>query len=197
MDRAWLARLRWRRRGAWLWPTFALVTVLDGVIMHALPMLGSSQTLAGGIVAGLVLNVLAVVLLSYPLGNLLRRRRRDLPVGVARDYAGTSAVVLVSAAMLTAGLLYHPTIVAQQKAMDDAIVRAEVFIGDRAPATFRANLSHTDTYAIEPGSIYRTCVPSVDGHRTYCVVVKTALPLAQSVSFAGYEPNSVLFQGAN
>ena len=50
---------------------------------------------------------------------------------------------------------------------------------------------------IVPGSIYRTCVPSVGGSRTYCVVVKTALPLAQSVVFAGYEPNSAFSEGTN
>ncbi len=192
-----LARLRWRRRGAWLWPTFGLLTVLDGVILHALPMTGATQTVAGGVVAGLVLNVLAVVLLSRPIGYLLRRRRSDLPVGVARNYAGAGAVLLVSAAVLAVGLLHRPTILAQQKAMDDAIVRAQAFIGDRAPATFRANVRRPDTYAIEPGRIYRTCVPSADGQRTYCVVVKTTLPLDRSVTFAGYEPNSILFQGTN
>ena len=197
MDGAWLARMRWRRRGAWLWPTFVVVTVLDGVMLHALPLLGSSQTVAGGIVAGLVGNVLAVVLLARPIGGLLRRRRPDLPVGVAGNYAGTAAVVLVSAAMLTLGLLHHPTIVVQQQAMDDAIVRAQAFIGDRAPAAFRANVRDENTYVIVPGSIYRTCVPSVDGGRTYCVVVRTALPLAQSVVFAGYEPNSIFSEGTN
>jgi hypothetical protein len=197
MDGAWLARLRWRRRGAWLWPTFGVLTILDGVLVHALPMAGSSQTLPGGIVAGLVLNVLAVALLSRPIGNLLRRRRGDLPVGVARDYAGTSAVVLVSAAVLTVGLLHHPTIVAQQQELNDAIVRAEAFIGDRAPAEFRVNVSHTDTFTIQPGAVYRTCVPNRNGTRTYCVVVKTALPLAQSVTPAGYEPNSTFAEGAN
>ncbi len=89
MEGGWLARLRWRRRGAWLWPTFVAATFIDGVIVHALPMAGSTQTMAGGVVAGLVLNVIAVLLLSRPLGGLLRRRRRDLPTGVARNYGGT------------------------------------------------------------------------------------------------------------
>jgi hypothetical protein len=197
MDGAWLARWRWRRRGAWLWPTFVLATFVDGVLLHRYPAAGSSQTLAGGILAGLILNVIAVILLSRPGGALLRRVRPDFPVGVARNYAGAAAVGLVTAAMLTLGLLHHPTIVADQRAMNDAIARAQAFIGDRAPATFRANLSSTNTYAIQPGSVYRTCVFSQDGRRTYCVVVKTALPLAQSVTFDGYEPNSLFSQGTN
>ncbi len=45
----------------------------------------------------------------------------------------------------------------------------------------------TDTVTIEPG-IYRTCVPGGNG-RTYCVVVKPALPFDRSVKFDGYESN--------
>ncbi|MBV9465153.1 MAG: hypothetical protein JO206_02950 [Solirubrobacterales bacterium] len=195
MERAWLARARWRWRGAWLWPTFAAATVLDSVVGHALPPTGETQTLFAAVLAGLVLNVIAVVLLSRPLGLALRRIRGDLPAVVARNYGGSVAVALVTGALLGGGLAHHPAVVAHQRAMRDAVSRAEAWIGDRAPAEFRANASHMTTLAIEPGSIYRTCVPSADRARTYCVIVKTKLPFAQSVSFAGYEPNSVFGEG--
>jgi hypothetical protein len=197
MDGGWLRRLRWRQRGAWLWPTFVIATVVDGVLVHALPLAGSSQTLVGGLVAGMVFNVLAVLLLSRPLGAALRRRRTDMPVGVARNYAGTGAVLLVSASMLAIGLAHRPTIMAQRRALEDAVMRAEAYIGDRAPEQFRVNVTHTDTFIIQPGVVYRTCVPNRAGTRTYCVIVKPALPLAQSVVPAGYEPNSIFSQGAN
>ena len=74
-------------------------------------------------------------------------------------------------------------------------MRAQAFIGERRPAEFRRNISHVSTVVIEPGSIYRTCVPSDRDTRTYCVVVKTHLPLAHSVSFDGYESNQVFSQG--
>lgn len=197
MEAAWLARMRWRRRGAWLWPTFVVTTVLDGVLLHALPAAGTTQTLVGGILAGMVFNVLAVLLLSRPLGAVVRRARPDMPVSVARNYGGTFAVLLVSAAMLAVGVAHHSTLVAQQRTLDDAIMRAEAYIGDRAPAEFRVNVTHTNTYTIQPGAVYRTCVPNRAGTRTYCVIVKTNLPLAQSVVPAGYEPNSVLSEGTN
>ncbi|MGO9823392.1 MAG: hypothetical protein ACLPTJ_22400 [Solirubrobacteraceae bacterium] len=197
MEAAWLARMRWRRRGAWLWPTFAAATVLDGALLHALPAAGATQTLVGGIVAGMVFNVLAVLLLSRPLGVLVRRARPDMPVVVARNYAGTFAVLFVSAVMLAIGLAHHSTVVAQQRALDDAVMRAEAYIGDRAPAQFRVNVTHTNTYTIQAGAVYRTCVPNRAGTRSYCVIVKTKLPLAQSVVPAGYEPNSVLSEGTN
>jgi hypothetical protein len=197
MQSAWLARLRWRSRGAWLWPTFIVVTIVDAVIVHSLPIAGDSQTLFGGIVVALVLNVLAVLLLSRPLGALLRRRRRDMPVGVARNYGGTAAVALVTAATLGGGLLHHTTLIADQRALRDATVRAVAYIGDRAPPPFRQMATHPDTYTIQARALYRTCVPNRAGTRTYCVIVKSNLPLAQSVVFGGYEPNSVFAAGTN
>jgi hypothetical protein len=44
--------------------------------------------------------------------------------------------------------------------------------------------------------MFRMCVPSAQGPRSYCVVVNTRLPLQRSVKFAGYEPNSVFAAGA-
>jgi len=195
MDGAWFARMRWRRRGAWMWPAFAIAIVVDAVIGNVLPPAGETQTLLAAALGAWFLNLLAVLLMSRPLGAVLRRFRPDMPKVVARDYGGAVAIVAVGAALLTVGLLHRPSVLAHQRAMADAITRAQAWIGDRAPARFRRNLEYVSTVAIEPGSIYRTCVPSVDGRSTYCVIVKTHLPFAQSVSFDGYTPNAVFSQG--
>ncbi|MEO6859303.1 MAG: hypothetical protein ABI323_12090 [Solirubrobacteraceae bacterium] len=197
MDGGWLARWRWRRRGAWLWPAFAVLTALDAVIVHTLPFEGDSQSLAGGILAGVFINLLLVVLLSRPFGSVLRRHRPDMPTTVARNYGGTVAVMVVPVVLLLLGLLHRPAIQAQQRMMDDAITRAIAYIGDRAPYAFRANVAHTDTYTIQPGAVYRTCVPNRAGTRTYCVIVNINMPFSRSVVFAGYESNALFSQGAN
>src|ERR1022692_3591003 len=123
MDGAWLVRMRWRWRGAWLWPTFAAVTIADGVIGNALPPAGETETVLAGVLAGLVLNGIAVLLFSRPLGAALRRVRRDLPIMVARNYGGTFAVALVSLGLLTAGLVHRPMVLEHQRALQDAIAR--------------------------------------------------------------------------
>jgi uncharacterized membrane protein YhaH (DUF805 family) len=197
MDAAWSRRLRWRRRGAWLWPVFIAATVADAVIGTLLPPSGDSQMIFGAGVIGLVLNMIGILVISWPAAALLRRRRRDLPVIVARDYAGTAVVALVSVALLSAGLLHRNSVLANRRAMQDAIVRAQAYIGDRAPAEFRRNVQWVSTFTIEPGSIYRACVPSLDGRRTYCVVVDTSLPFERSVRFSGYESNATFSTGVN
>ena len=195
MESAWWQRIWWRRRGAWLWRVFVAATVLDAVLEHLRPPAGDVQSVVSAALVGLFLNLLAVLLLSRPLGALLRRRRPDLPSVVARNYAGTSVVLAVSAGLFAAGLVHHSTIVANQNAMRDATVRAQAWIGDRAPPEFRRHVNLPDTYPIQPGSIYRTCVPGRDLTRTYCVIVNTDLPFARSVRFDGHTPNGVFARG--
>jgi hypothetical protein len=196
MDDGRLARLRWRRRGAWMWPAFVALTLADGIVGHLLPPAGDTETIFGATLLAGALNLLVVLLLSWPLGLLVRRRRRDLPAVVARDYAGTAMIAAVSIMVVGIGLGHRSSVLANRRAMDDAIARAQAWIGDRAPAEFRRHLGAISTYAIEPGSVYRTCVLSAKRPRTYCVVVKMKLPFARSVTFAGYESNAVFSQGA-
>jgi hypothetical protein len=195
MDGAWFVRARWRLKGALLWPAFVAATLADAAVGHALPPTGETQTVAAAALAGLVLNTLGLVLLTRPLAALVRRVRTDLPSVVARNYAGTVVVVAITAAMLALGLHHHSVIESHRSAMRDATARAQAWIGDHAPPEFRRNLASVSTFAIEPGSIYRTCVDSAIRARTYCVIVKTRLPFSRSVSFAGYEPNSDLSAG--
>lgn len=196
MDAAWLVRARWRYRGAWLWPMFLAGSLLDGVIGTLLPVSGASQSLSAGIVVGLVLNLLAVLFLSRPVGALLRRRRRDLPAAIARNYAGTLAIALVSLGFVAAGLANRSNIDDNQRSLRDALIRALAYIGDRAPAQFRRNTNHPNTFTIQSGSIFRICVPNDRRTRDYCVIVRSSLPFARSVRFDGYEPNSVFAAGA-
>ncbi len=197
MEVAWLHRARWRWRGALLWPTFVLAVIADGVIALVRPFAGDSQSFGGGVLTGLIANLLGVLLLSRPLGALIRRRRPDMPPQVARNYGGTLVVVLITASLLAIGAVHHARVVADQRVLDDAVVRAEAYIGDRAPAEFRVNVAHADTFVIQPGVLYRTCVPSRYRSRYYCVIVKPRLPLAASVVPAGSEPNALFAQGTN
>jgi hypothetical protein len=126
---------------------------------------------------------------------LLRRIRGDLPAFIARDYGGTVVVLAVTAVIVLAGLAHRSAIQATQRAAQDAIVRAQAWIGDRAPDEFRRNLQFVSLLAIQPGAIYRACVLNAAGTKDYCVIVNRKLPFERSVTFAGSEPNSVLGAG--
>lgn len=193
MDSAWLTRMRWRRRGAWMWPSFVALTVADAAVVHALPLEGDSEALVPALILAGFSNFLAVVVLAHPVAALARRARPDLPRFVARDYAGTWLMLVIAAALLAAGLAHHGKVTGDRAAIRDAEARAIAWIGFRAPLAFRANLRRATTYTIQAGSLYRTCVPGAD--KTYCVVVNDRLPADRSVHFAGYESNRVFADG--
>jgi len=197
MESAWLHRARWRWRGALLWPTFVVTVFADGVIAVFRPFIGDRQSFGGGVLAGMILNLLGVLLLSRPVGAVVRRARPDMPSQVARNYGGTLVVVVITAGLLAIGEVNHAGVASDQRLLDDAVARAEAFIGDRAPAEFRVNAAHSDTFVIQDDVLYRTCVPSRYRPRYYCVIVKPHLPLAQSVVPAGSEPNALFAQGVN
>ncbi|HEY5318702.1 MAG TPA: hypothetical protein VIJ20_12010 [Solirubrobacteraceae bacterium] len=195
MDSAWLTRMRWRRRGAWMWPSFVALTVIDACLVHALPLDGDSEALVPAILLAGFWNFVAVVVVAHPLGALLRRARRDLPSFVARDYAGTWLLIVTAVAFLVTGLANHATVSSDGAAMRDAEARAIAWIGYRAPPAFRSDLRRASTFTIQSGSLYRICAPSAGGHRTYCVIVNEQAPANRSVHFAGYEPNTTFAVG--
>jgi hypothetical protein len=196
MDGARLLRIRWRLHGAWMWPAFIVLALLDGAIVAWRPLSGDHESPVTGCLIGLLAGLVAVAVVAPAGGMLLRRVRRDMPRVVARDYAGTIALCSITLAILGGGLIHHAGVMSDRHALEDAIARAEAYIGDRAPAEFRRNLSSATTYILQPGSIYRTCVRSDRRAKTYCVIVRRHLPFARSVTFAGYEPNAVFSRGA-
>src|SRR4051794_29390157 len=116
-------RLRWRLRGAWQWPAFAVLTVVDALLVARLPFAGEGADALGAVLFAGFVNLLAVALVAPLAGFVLRRRRRDLPWFVARDYAGTALLVLIACALLAGGLA-HRNALAAQRADERAVFSA-------------------------------------------------------------------------
>jgi hypothetical protein len=196
MERVWTARLRWRLRGAWLAPLLVVLTVVDAVLIHLRPLAGDGRTeFVGALLLAGFLNLVAVAVLAPFAGMALRRMRPDLPMVVARDYAGVVLVLLVTVGLLAAGSSHHATVVRNQDALADAHTRAQAWIGAHAPAAFRRHLALADTVAIVPGSLYRTCAPDVRAARTWCVVVRSDVPFPGGVRHDGGTPNAIFQAG--
>src|SRR5690606_33397144 len=56
MERATLTRLRWRLRGAWQWPLFAVLLAADTVLLHELPIAGDGPDWFAAAVLALFFN---------------------------------------------------------------------------------------------------------------------------------------------
>lgn len=166
------SRLRWRLRGAWQWPAFAVAVVVEAVLLNELPVWGEG---AGGIVPGLLLaaslNLIVVALVAPVAGLLLRRRRRDLPRAIASDYAGTVLVGLLFAGLVIGGLTHRGDLQADREARATNALAVVRFVRAREPG-FAHGLAMMDTIRVE-GGMYRTCIPGDDPLRPLCLFVRT------------------------
>ncbi|HWI73270.1 MAG TPA: hypothetical protein VNT55_15040, partial [Baekduia sp.] len=66
----WARRLRWRMRGATLWPAFAVAVVADGVLLNELPISGDGGPglFAAVILAGFA-NLIVIAVLAPLAGR--------------------------------------------------------------------------------------------------------------------------------
>ncbi|HEX8103944.1 MAG TPA: hypothetical protein VF533_15105 [Solirubrobacteraceae bacterium] len=173
MERVWVNRLRWRMRGAWLWPCFALLTLVDGVLIHRLPPYAEGPgTFVGGLLVAGFANLLLVAVVAPLAGRRLRRRRRDLPRVVADDYAGTVLVGLLAVVLVVAGLAHRPAREAERADEAAAVAGAHDYVVRSAPPEYRSRLAELDVLRLEEDK-YRSCVPGPDPRHWLCVFVDT------------------------
>ena len=173
----WGTRLRWRLAGAWQWPTFMVLTIVDAVVLARLPFAGGRSDLLGCLLAAGLLNVIVVAVLPLVAGPLLRRRRPQLPREIAADQAGTAGLVALTVLLLVLGFVHRPALQANDQDAARAVSAAAQFAAHRAPKEYLP-LRGSDTVQQGDG-VFRTCFPGPDPRRDWCVWVMTdeAVPI--------------------
>jgi hypothetical protein len=164
-------RLRWRLRGAWQWPVFVVLTLVDALLAARLPFQGEGTDAFGAVIFAGFVNLLIVAVVAPIAGLALRRRRRDLPWFIARDYAGTAALVFICAALIGGGLL-HRTALAAERANERAVFLAVHNYVIRQAPQFVEGLSTLDRRKLESDS-YRACVYRSQERLPLCFFVNT------------------------
>lgn len=185
-------RLRWRLRGAWLGPTFVILTIADTILIRVLPLAGEGKTewVAAFLLAGSI-NLIVVAALGQLGGWLLRRRRPDLPKIVADNYAGTALLFVVTAAFLGFGLAHRPAVDYEADAVERASAAGAAYLEQQAPAGYRAGIESADLYRIDR-DLYRVCAPGDDLRRSWCVIVSTDVDPPGIRRDPNREPNASL-----
>ena len=168
----WRARMRWRLRGAWLWPSFVVLTFAEGVALEVLPIAGDGP---GGVVPGVLLagfaNLIGVAAIAPLAARRLRRRRPDLPRVIADNYAGTAVLCVLAAAILTLGLVHRPQVLAAEDDLRAQSAAVHDYVVAQAPE-YRDGIALADPMRLED-DLYRTCVPGPDPKRWLCLFVNT------------------------
>jgi hypothetical protein len=170
----WQSRLRWRLRGAMLWPAFVAAVVVEALLLDLLPIAGDDGPglFAAVILAGFA-NLIVIAVVAPLAGRWLRSRRPGTPSVVAADQAGTALLVVVAIAILALGLAHRPAVRAAHDDLQVQATWARRFVLGHAPREYQAGADRLNTWKQGP-SLYRTCAPGPDPRRAFCMIVDTA-----------------------
>jgi 4-amino-4-deoxy-L-arabinose transferase-like glycosyltransferase len=190
VERVWSRRLRWRLRGAWQWPAFIVLTLVDGMLLAVLPPYsGGPPAVFPGVLLAAFANLLAVAVFAPLLGRAVRRYRPDLPRVIAADYAGAWLLAGIAAVIFVGGLAHRSTAAAEDE-RERAVARAmHDYVISSAPE-YMGSLDHIDAIRLEEDR-YRTCVPGRDAQHALCLFVRTDQQPAGITRDTSQEPNSV------
>ncbi|WCB91620.1 hypothetical protein DSM104299_00293 [Baekduia alba] len=167
---AWRTRLRWRLSGAWQWPTFAALVVVDTVVLARLPFSGGRSSLLGSLLAAGLLNVLVVAVAPRVGTWALRVRRPDLPREIAADRAGAIGMAGLSVLLIAGGVAHRGALRDSDQVSATALREARVFAAHRAPARYLP-LHGEDTWR-SGADLFRTCWAGPDPRKDFCVFVR-------------------------
>ena len=186
----WRTRLRWRLSGAWQWPAFAVLTVVDAIILARLPFSGGRANLLGCLLAAGLLNVIVVAVVSPVGGWLVRRRRPDLPREIAADRAAAIGLVALCVVLLVGGLAHRPALQANDELVAKVLRESQVFAAHRAPVQYLP-LRGADTVQQGP-DLFRTCYAGPDPRRDFCVFIRTDEPALIKRVDPDHRPNATI-----
>jgi hypothetical protein len=183
--------MRWRLRGAWLWPAFVALTLAEGVALQVLPIAGDGP---GGVLPGVLLagfaNLILIAAVAPLAGHRLRRRRPDLPRVVAQNYAGTALLLAFAAVLVAGGLIHRPAVAAAEEDLRAQAAAVHDYVITQEPK-YAPGIALADPMRLED-ELYRTCVPGPDPKRWLCLYVNTSQRPAGVTLDGDRTPNSQL-----
>jgi hypothetical protein len=177
-ERFWPARVRWRLRGAWMWPSFIAITLLDGLIMWRLPPIGEGVDLIPAILIATFGNLFLIAAVAPWLARRTWKRRPAAEPGappraqleVLIDRIGTGLLVATVVGVVAAGLAARPTVVSETEETERNAKAFRSFILNHGNEELIRNLETANT--IELGdALFRTCVARDDRERYFCTLI--------------------------
>jgi hypothetical protein len=177
-ERFWPARVRWRLRGAWMWPSFIAITLLDGLIMWRLPPIGEGVDLIPAILIATFGNLFLIAAVAPWLARRTWKRRPAAEPGappraqleVLIDRIGTGLLLATVVGVVAAGLAARPTVVSETEETERNAKAFRSFILNHGNEELIRNLETANT--IELGdALFRTCVARDDRERYFCTLI--------------------------
>jgi hypothetical protein len=194
-ERFWPARLRWRLRGATMWPAFVGLTLLDGLLLHLLPPVRTGVELIPGILIATFANLLLIGAVAPFLASRIRARRPGPPAPqqaareVLVDRIGTGLLVAGVLGVLAAGLAARPVVVSETEETEQNANAVREYVLHSGDEELVRNLETANTIRLADG-YFRTCIARDDRRRHFCLFVDTREHPAAITRDPSAEPNS-------
>jgi hypothetical protein len=161
-----------------MWPTFAVLTVAEGFLMHELPPTGTRiRDVVIGSILALFGNIFLVgVVAPWLARRLIERDRRGgrerFPPEVYLDRTATTLLVVGLVGVLAAGLGNRRVTVSETKATEEAGGRARAFVDAHADPEIKRNIDFANTARLSD-SFFRVCVPRDNATKQWCMFIDT------------------------
>jgi len=200
-ERFWSNRLRWRLRGALQWPAFVLFTLLDALVINALPpAVIERPNLIVGLLAATFGNLVLVGAAAPFLAKRLASREQLAHAGATAVPAQTRREVLqdrVAAVLLAAGLLAtlvsglanRPVIVSETEATEEVGRQLRAYVDHAGDEELRRNLETANTVRLGEG-FFRACIARDDRRRFACLLIDTEKEPTEVRRDPSEEPNA-------
>jgi hypothetical protein len=202
-ERFWASRLRWRLRGALQWPAFVVLTLADGLVLDALPPVGTvGLNLIEGVLIATFANLFLVGAAAPFLTRMLVERRAaalasagaegqaDIERDVLQDRMATGLLVAGLLATIAAGLGNRPVMVSETEATETNARVVRDFVEHTRSDELIRNLETANTVRLGEG-YFRTCIARDDRERFFCLLVDTKKDPPEVVKDPSAEPNTV------
>lgn len=196
-ERFWPARIRWRLRGAWMWPTFIAVTLIDGLILHLLPPIGTGVDLIPAILLATFGNLFLVGAIAPWLARATWKREPVTEpaapprarLEVLTDRIGTGLLLATIVGVVAAGLAARPLVVSETQDTERNAKAFRNLILTSGDDELIRNLETANTIRLGE-DFFRTCVARDDRRHYFCAFIDTSKHPADVDVDGSAEPNS-------
>lgn len=183
-DRFWTRRLRWRLIGAWRWPLFLVLTVLDALIVVWRPPTALQPSFMPALILSGFANLFLIGAVAPWLARRMAARAGERPatstfppanhIELLTDRIAAIALVLATLGILGAGIASgKPRVCVTERTckVGDAAV---AYVNAHAPAEIRRNVDTLNSYRLSEAGLFRVCIEFDDRRRAYCMYVDAA-----------------------
>ena len=161
-----------------MWPSFAALTLLDGLLLHHLSPVREGIKLIPAILIATFGNLVLVGAVGPWLARRMWNRRAAADPGapakaqleVLSDRVGTGLLVAGVFGILAAGLAARPVVVVETDQRERGAKLLEDYVAAHGTAELRRNLEASDTRRYADG-YYRSCIPHDDRKRASCFFI--------------------------